>query len=63
MYLGLMMAYFGIESDIATYKKDLDNALDQVAISKLDGLVNIKNTSQVKGEDDTFIFELEVILT
>ncbi len=60
MYLGLMMAYFGIESDIATYKKDLDNALDQVAISKLDGLVNIKNTSQVKGEDDTFFsFELE----
>ena len=30
MYLGLMMAYFGIESDIATYKKDLDNALDNV---------------------------------
>ena len=37
MYLGLMMANFGIESDIATYKKDLDNALDQVAISKFYG--------------------------
>jgi hypothetical protein len=59
MYLGLMMAYFGIESDIATYKKDLDSALDQVAISKLDDLVSIKNHSQIKDNKSTF-FSLEL---
>ena len=59
MYLGLLMAFFGIESEVADYKKNQERILEQVAISKLDNLVRIKNTSQLKDNDGIF-FSLEL---
>ena len=60
MYLGLLMAFFGIDSEVAEYKMNQERILEQVAISKLDNLVKINNTSRIK-EKENFYFSIELL--
>ena len=52
LYLGLLMAFFGIDSEIEDYKEDQHKILVQVAKNKLKNLVNIQHEHLNKVGDD-----------
>ncbi len=43
LYIGLLMAFFGIDSEVADYKKRQAKAVEQIAINKLDNLVKVSS--------------------
>ena len=60
LYLGLLMAFFGIDSEVADYKKKQEQLLEQVALSKLDNLVRVRSSSLSNdGKGMFFTIDLE----
>ena len=54
------MAFFGIDSEVADYKKRQAKAVEQIAINKLDNLVKVSSSSLSNdGNGMFFTIELE----
>jgi len=60
LYLGLLMAFFGIDSEVADYIENQERILAQVAKSKLKNLIEIQKQHQNNVNDDiNLIFYLQ----
>jgi len=60
LYLGLLMAFFGIDSEVADYIENQERILEQVAKSKLKNLIKIQNQQLNNiGDDFNLSFDLQ----
>lgn len=59
LYLGLLMAFFGIDSEVVDYQKNQEKLLAQAVIGRLDNLVTLGKYEKIPNDDNVkFIIPL-----